>query len=255
MTGLVIRSPGTCTDRTLPMRNPLWTPSLLAATRVFDLDCDTGYTVDPNSKLTKWVDGAGGRSLTLAAGDGAVRNYAFGTRTAVRFTVDGYYTDAAIDAAVAQRFLWLVIDVIDPGAGSKMIFHTDSLQMYLIGGGTQLQINGLTGGSYVTPITTGKHLIIVSQQVAGTTNVRIDGVASANGPRTNVAGTALSLLRLGNYDPGVVDMAIGALGFGSGTIDLGGVQKLEGYLAARFGQQGLLPAAHPYKAALPRKLA
>lgn len=253
MTGIVIQSTGTCTDRTLPMRNPLWTPAMLGPVRNFHLDSQAGIVSSGSPpRMDSWTDQAQGRVLTSAAGDKALVNYDFNGKTTPRFSADGYSSAVAIDAASAARGFWLALDLIDASGTQQNLFHTDSFAAYRTSGGS-LSVTGYNGNWLPGTLPAGKQIIVVFQETPGTGLARLNGAALGS-PRSGVAPSTLSVIRFGRYDPGLIDAAVADFGLLKGAVALADVRKLEGYLAHRYGLTSALPGNHPFKSAPPRKL-
>jgi hypothetical protein len=260
MTGLVIQSPGVCSDRTLPMRNPLWTPALLPG-RKLDLDCDTAIVTNGSSEVTSWTDQAQGIVFTPTAADKRpVRNYAFEAHLAPRFTLDALQGSASISATAAHWCWWAVIDQIDlttsalqnlvnvPGASpNTFAVYSPATNGNIRGAGAG--VGNFEPGAVVA----GKQILIISQQAAGTRNLRRNG-AQLGSAQTGLVVHTLGTPIIGLYDPGVKDCAVASMGFAAGVQNLADIQKLEGYLAQRYMPANFLPADHPYRTVAPRKL-
>lgn len=259
MAGLVIQSPGVCTDRTLPMRNPLWTPAFLPG-RKFDLDCDVGIVANGSNEVLTWTDQAQGIVMTGPSGARPVRNYAFQGHTAPRFTLDHLDGSGVISSVASHWCWWAVVDLIDVTTSSVQdLFHVPTASpndfgVYAPVTNGKLRIIGSGAGNYEpVTVTAGKHILILSEQVSGTRSLRQDGVTVGT-PQTSIPTQTMGTPFIGQYDPGMKDCAIAAMGMAAGVQTLTDIQKLEGYLAQRFMPANFLPVSHPYRSVAPRKL-
>jgi hypothetical protein len=108
-----------------------------------------------------------------------------------------------------------------------------------------------SGGSLTTSSTLGTEpttQIMVARFNAGTSSIRIDGSTEAFGSIGSVAFSSLNIS--GNYlEQQGVEGFIAEIIFFS---DLTETQKIEGYLAHKWGLAGNLPAGHPYKSIGPK---
>jgi hypothetical protein len=253
MPGIVIQSTGTCTDRTLPMRNPLWEPSFLGSRLKVHLDGQLGKTVNGSNQLTAWADQAQGLNFALETGDGALNTYSFNGITVPRFTLDGYRSTAVVDTVAAHRLTWFVVDVQNAPGTQENLAQADNLSVYRTTSGA-VRIFGPHSQADRGTLAAGKSIVVAYTENGTIYRTRINGVQGGSDITAGISTKTLGQLRIGRFDPGAIDTAFASFGIGSGTVSLLEVQKLEGFLAHRYGMTGSLPADHPFKTNAPRKL-
>lgn len=250
--GMLIQSPGTCTDRSLPKMNPLWTPEMLTSRLALRLTADAGKTVDGTGELTAWSDTTRSHSLALAAGGGAMVTYDFNGITVPRFTLDGYAKTGVISGAGYCGF-FLVFDLIDASATQQMLFHTDNFFAYRMPSGA-IAVGGIISSMFdFGTVGAGKHILLCYTS-DGSTYKLLDNGAQSGTTVSGAVTTAITNCRLGQYDPGLIDAGVAEFWMTSGIISDADAAKIVGYAAHHYGMTGLLPSDHPYKTVVPRKL-
>lgn len=263
MSGIQIKSTGICSDRTLPMLNPPFTPAMLSQP-LESWDCGEGITADVSGNVSAWVGQLGGRIMTGVGATRPVNTVNMNGYGALRFELSKQldFTNFWGDATAAAWAYWAVMDVRSLPAGvEQVVIDTIGTTAYLAlvsgnmrnGTGSALDVPGAT---YMP----GKIVLVVYGDAADSASkLRINGVTVKSAATLATVTYALS-------GPGTVgryrgaptrslqDTALAALGFAKGVQTLVNIQKLEGYLAQRFMPANFLPAAHPYRSITPRKL-
>lgn len=197
---------------------------------------------------------------------------AINSRPAFNFTTaaptsTGFYKDNFNISPSNTFTLFMVVNQTDKGTGnSELLFTRNDFQYFDLFNNTNsagvLSLNAGGNANFSTDniITTPPSIALISVVLTATPS---NGTATVylNGAVTTIDGTARGTLSLNNS---TLDWIISGAGF-KGNIgevvsfddDLGAAdrQKMEGYLAWKWGLQAQLPAAHPYYAAPPTGLA
>lgn len=264
MSGLQIKSPGYCLDRSLPKLNPLFTPSMLPQV-LESWDCGMGITADGGGNVSAWEGQIGGRVMTGAGATRPVNTFDMNGHGALRFELSKQldFTNFWGDATATAWAYWFAIDVQALTAGSdQVLFDVIGATHYLtlVSGNMRSGAGGTSSlDTPVAPYASGKMIVVVYGDAADSASkLRINGV-------TVKSAAALAAVTYALSGPGTVgryrgaptrhlqDTALAALGFAKGLQTLLDIQKLEGYLAQRFMPSDFLPVGHPYRSVAPRK--
>jgi hypothetical protein len=241
---------------------PLWTPASISTELWLDASDASTITEDTGS-VSEWADKSGNGYDALQGT--ALNQPITGTRTFANglnvLDFDGANTTMAItvgpQADSAQTIMIAVADFDSP-------LHADGQRLlnFQDGGSTRwgLMVQGVSGtdAQYVNassftgplePITAGERLI--SGYRDGTAvGTGVDGVYATDSSGANATITAWNV---GSYNStgdflngGCAEVVV----LKSYSVDT--LQKLEGYLAWKWGLVGNLPIGHPYKSSAPR---
>lgn len=235
-------------------RRKLWTPAQLGSTALkMWLDASDAATLTlSGSNVTTWGDKSGNsRNMTQATGTAQptrqtnVQN----GMAVVRFDGTSDYMATASSGVSAQPYSWVglfkpnavnvykrILQGLTPDAGN--IEHTAGAQWVLYAGSAASNV----GTSYAA------WTIAIPTYNGSSSTLWVNG--SQQGTTYGLGTLTPSVLRLsstGDFFSG--DM--GEVLFIGGTLASGDRQKIEGYLAHRWGLTSLLPAGHPYKTVAP----
>lgn len=258
MTTLQIKAPGVCTDRTLPILNPLWTPLLLANPRMW-VDCDLSpVVVDGSNNVSSITDLAQGKAFTASGLARPTRTGSMNGKTALVFDGDAFLKAYELGGGADYHCFFVCMNVGTIANVQQTIFMHGT-------GNPQTSLNSLnevraydgSGAPLSSPIPgPGNLLITFFRDGADNLNkLRINGVQVSSANITapvNMSGDC----RIGAYTDTtgfLTNSQIGAVGISTGIQSLLDVQKLEGYLAQRFISNTFLPLEHPYRSTPPRK--
>jgi hypothetical protein len=266
----------------------LWTPSTLGSNLALWLDADDSSTLTLNgSTVSQWRDKSGNaRNLSQATADNQPTRTLNGMngRTALTFSGNQWLfnpTNAAIlrNAAggsltavnnysnfTVQRFSVFLANGMQPLPTSRMGMVVNG-SGFLVGGGRRLDSDDFAGGFSPTAYTAATNVIqsivhnytgnqvsqFVNGSVAGTASFSSGGGNSSDTDATNimVGGTSQNdgvTLDLDQPMVGLISEVVLTQGIIS-TLDR---QRLEGYLAHKWGLTANLPVDHPFKSSPPR---
>lgn len=242
----------------------LWEPSELGADLALWLDADDADTLTLNgSNVAQWDDKSGnGRNVVQATSalQPVYGSNAINGKPALIFDGD----DDKMSTTVGNIFsttdggksILSVIRYKDTTTGTQNVYMTDlaanTPRMYLqANAGTLRAYNGtyLTDGTY----TAGQiDLSSLVQLSSGTFLLYRDGTLAGTGVPPTAAATSGFLIADSNTTFGSnADIDTAEFVVFDGDIDDTDRQKIEGYLAHKWGLVANLPSNHPYKAAPP----
>ena len=244
----------------------LWTPSLLTTLAWFDADDASTLTVS-GSSISQWNDKSGnGYNATQTTGSAQpqLASSSFGSLPAVNFATASQFLYVPSIPQVSGQTVFAVLDTTSLGTGYVLLMERNAasasnMAIYL--GGTSTYgaadytpwIYWNAAGYGVLTANRKKSLLSFNYSTSGgaaTVNNTQDGALT---PITSTgSASALTTWRSIN----------GAAGVQSSTFKIAEVivlnsisstdkQKMEGYLAWKWGINGNLPAGHPYKSAPP----
>ena len=237
---------------------PLWTPAQIST--ALWLDAADASTITLNgSTVSQWNDKSGnGRNVSQPTASAQPTS---NTRTLNGLNVLDFNVDIIGRSTpfVTINTPWLVYSVItfDSFTGNPVYIGLQGAQTTHIGWSSNGNIqfyNPATGvvglsGSVITANTPA--LVGVQYDTTNLTGI-YNGAAQGSPAVTIPADTAL--FNIGSHASGAsnyFDGAIGEIVFIQSTVSLSNRQKLEGYLAWKWGLQANLPVGHPYKNAPP----
>jgi hypothetical protein len=235
-----------------------WTPVNSTAIEGW-WDASDASTISTSGSEVQSVTDKSGNGYTLTKG---TTGPSYGTRTLNGLDVFEF-TGANFNVLENTSFAW---DQANNALGFAAIYRLDddglSEQDFLISGtnsSTRVGIRRLTdsrwqllvtGGSITTTSALGTEPVtqmMVAKFNAGSSFIRIDGVQDAVGTIGSVAFSKINIS--GNYlQQQGVEGFIAEMVFFS---DLTETEKVEGYLAHKWGLNANLPSGHPYKASQP----
>ncbi|WP_196933716.1 hypothetical protein [Pseudacidovorax intermedius] len=241
--------------------NPVWTPELLPGL-LEAWQSEAGVTADVSNDVSAWT-GLKGISASAAAGVRPNRSRAMAGKTGLVFAGDLMKTGAALSTVAAPVCAFIVWDMLtDLDDTQQCVMSCDAINVFLNfpAAGNAFLVNGNNPNGNIgwAGPAVGRHVLVYYQPASGSAVLRVDGVQVAT-KAAGVVDRACGALRFGRYygeadNTAVVDTAIGAAGLAAGVQALLDVQKLEGYLAQGWCASGFLPAGHPYRTTVPRKL-
>ena len=237
---------------------PLWTPSNTSST-VGWWDASDASTISTSGSEVQSVTDKSGNGYTLQRG---TTGPTIGTRTLNGLNVFEF-AGANYNTLENNSFAW---DQANNALGFAAIYRLDddglTEQDFLLSGtnsSTRIGVRRLTdqrwqilvtGGSITTTSALGTEPVtqmMVARFNAGSSFIRIDGVQDAVGTIGSVAFSKINIS--GNYlEQQGVEGFIAEMVFFS---DLTETQKIEGYLAHKWGIDGNLDSSHPYAFAAP----
>ena len=237
---------------------PLWTPAQIST--ALWLDAADASTITLNgSTVSQWADKSGnGRNATQPTASSQPTS---NTRTLNGLNVLDFNADVI---GIGTPFVkintpWLVYSVItfDSFTGNPVYIGLQGAQTTHMGwsnsGNIQFYNNstGVVGLSGVVITANAPALVGVQYDTTNLTGL-YNGAAQGSPAVTIPADTAL--FNIGSHASGgsnYFDGAIGEIVFIQSTVSLSNRQKLEGYLAWKWGLQANLQVGHPYKNAPP----
>lgn len=237
---------------------PLWTPAQISTALWLDAADASTLTLN-GSTVSQWADKSGnGRNATQPTASSQPTS---NTRTLNGLNVLDFNADVI---GIGTPFVkintpWLVYSVItfDSFTGNPVYIGLQGAQTTHIGwsnsGNIQFYNNstGVVGLSGVVITANTPALVGVQYDTTNLTGL-YNGAAQGSPAVTIPADTAL--FNIGSHASGgsnYFDGAIGEIVFIQSTVSLSNRQKLEGYLAWKWGLQANLPVGHPYKNAPP----
>ncbi len=232
----------------------LWTPSQIST--ALWLDAADASTITLNgSTVSQWNDKSGnGRNVSQPTASAQPTS---NTRTLNGLNVLDFNVDIIGRSTpfVTINTPWLVYSVItfDNFTGNPVYIGLQGAQTthmgWSNGGNIQFYNNstGVVGLSNVVITTNTPAFVGVQYDTTNLTGL-YNGAAQGSPAVTIPADTAL--FNIGSHASGAsnyFDGAIGEIVFIQSTVSLSNRQKLEGYLAWKWGLQANLPVGHPYK--------
>lgn len=230
----------------------LWTPSEITLQAWFDA-YDESTITESSGSVSQWDNKAGGLDLAQAAGASQPTTGVekINGLNALNFDgVDDFMQEQITITNPTTLFIVAEVDddnlnqqFTDGTTGGGMVFRTLGSGIIRVFGGATLQVN------YVVQTSTQYLFTIVFN--GESSKVIVDGTVEGTGD----AGTSgVTGLTVGSNRTGTgifAGMKLGELIFTDGDASPEFRTKIEGYLAHKWGLDGNLPAAHPYKSSPP----
>ena len=253
-------------DTSFLWNETVWNPSMISTALWLDAaDASTVTTV--SGAVSQWNDKSGnGRNATEATNRPALTANALNGKNAVTF--DGTNDLLTINASFLATTNLLIICVAKENNGgfggvitSKASSNTDGSPAININSSRLYEFDpGVGNGSIfltLTSTTTGVAWRLIAGQILSSTSslIAVDGTSEATSSNSitfadTASTTVLGKYRVSDTNFGAFDLAeIVVLTAGS---TLGSRQKLEGYLAHKWGLTANLPSDHPYKTVGPK---
>jgi hypothetical protein len=245
-----------------PAPGPEWTPANSTAIEGW-WDASDATTVTTSGSAVTAVTDKSGNGYTLEPLSSNTTGPSYGTRTLNGLDVFEF-TGASFNVLENNSFAW---DQANNALGFAAIYRLDddglTEQDFLLSGtesSTRIGIRRMsderwqiicTGGSIETASALGAEPVtqmMVARFNAGSSSIRIDGSTEGSGTIGSVAFSSLNIS--GNYiEQQGLEGFIAEMIFFS---DLNENQKIEGYLAHKWGLAGNLPSGHTYKSSAPQ---
>ena len=251
-----------------------WDPSLISTALWLDA-ADASTITESGGAVSQWNDKSGnGRHVTQATAGSqpTLATNAVNGRSTIDFDGNDLLdnTNAALQRNLSGATIFSVSKLDVDSAGLKVIFQTDTIL------GTTRSIFDYNDGTVTGFSAGGRRTVTNSFQRQGIS--AYSGAVTLNCAVFNYAAATLSLIENGTItvnaaafqDAGVTDsdageLAVGALNnntanwdgyicellFVDSVVSTDTRQKIEGYLAHKWGLTADLPADHPYKTAVP----
>lgn len=229
----------------------LWTPSDIGVMAWWDASDASTITVT-GSGVSTWADKVGSNDATQGS-DGLrplTGGRTIGGLNALEFDNDGLNIS--------------LIDMMPTNSETWAVFHQDDAQdMTILGGGGNAQITVMS--NQTLRLWKGANPYSANTQV-GTVPVATDNMGgwlahadfkkfSVNGTLTitgdTPTGNGMQVTQIGRSQYANADGLIGEIVVTNGPLSTDDRQKMEGYLAHKWGTEGSLPSDHPYKDAAP----
>lgn len=259
-------------------RAPAWTPTRLGATLRGWWDAqDVGRMTLAGANLTDWSPSAGGvilSDLTAGAARPAYGASAFATGIAGLTMPGGFQIGNAGAHGLAlggsEQWVWLVMQHTEanPADGSSVRYlfsigaapgaGGDRFRAYLLaaaaGAGGDWEFDADSGGTPFAHDATGytttiPPLVLGFKASPGGGLIRVNG-AQPKAPAVLTPLTGGSDLHFGSSGGGTQQGDFGDIII-TGPLPPGGPERIEGYLAWKYGLAADLPTTHPYRAAAP----
>lgn len=242
---------------------PLWTPSQISTALWLDA-ADASTIVLNGSTVSQWGDKSGnGRNAvqTVAASQPSANVASLNGKNVITFSNDFLTSSVNIDRSVIPNLGVFIVFKSPTGAGNYALFGNDDgafdrFALTLFSDLPAFQW-GISNGNGVTPFTpTGtpdaNPHILSAFLASGVTNgsyVGLDGkdftVMTEVNLSTSETSTAIGAIDTTGTRALTGDIAEFVLV--NGAVDTSIRQKIEGYLAWKWGLQANLPVGHPYK--------
>lgn len=261
------------------LRSALWTPASLALP-IWSISDDPGNTVVSGSVNTIINKGSAGNATANTAGrnnQATLNGRAVLTADA---TFDGYYTYGSSTSQWKNKgFLYLfavnamraaevtpstksVLCIPRPTSTGIMgeIARNPTTANSIRGGARRLEPDAFAGANDgVNHGTSWSVIVCAIDYAAGSVSLYVDGTLAAqntSGLTTGTTANADSLVgvTIGATNSGMSlseNYHLAEWGCGNATLNTADRQRLEGYLAHRWGLTGNLPGGHPYKTTPP----
>jgi hypothetical protein len=242
--------------KTFTWNETIWNPSMITTALWLDA-ADTSTVTTVSGAVSQWNDKSGnGRNATEATNRPALTSSALNGKNAVTF--DGTNDLLTINSSFLATTNLLIACVAKENNGGFGGIIT-SKSGNLSDGSPALNINSSRVYEFdpgaispITSTTTGVAWRLIAGQILSATSslIAIDGTTEATSSSavsfaSTDPTTVLGKYRVGDLNFGAFNLAeIVVLTAGS---TLGSRQKLEGYLAHKWGLEANLPNDHPYK--------
>ncbi|MCX6773380.1 MAG: DUF2341 domain-containing protein, partial [Candidatus Micrarchaeota archaeon] len=232
----------------------LWTPAQIATTLWLDANDSSTITNDSSRNISNWRDKSSGFNFTQSNATYKPKYNATAFNGMPAVVYDGI--DDELDATIAGTSAnnWTAFAVIDQLPNSKsfqyvLISGAGTILSRKGGGGISFKDNYGTYYSESTPYVTGKQ--IIGWQLATNGNFYRNGTSVYSTPWNYTALSLNGTAQISASAQGQLNMSIVELLVLPTKISDEDRQKIEGYLAWKWGLEGNLPADHPYKSAAP----
>lgn len=242
-----------------------WTPTYLSSgtlTAWYKADSISGSDGD---SVGTWSDSSGNGHTTAqltSARQPTLQTNELNAKSVVRFDgTNDILSDgdiAALDVGTGDIWMAAVFKSTDD-SGAQFFFEKGTTAFGLMttaAGELQFRMGGTTN----IPLQSAGNwsrtafVIATASRVSGTCSGFVDGTASTTTGTTNTTSISNSdVLDLGAAAVGGQAMTgdIAEILVGGATLDTNQRQKIEGYLAHKYGLSGNLPTDHPYKSSKP----
>ena len=244
---------------TASFRQSIFNPLTITGLQLWVDAADTS-TYTPSSSISSWRNkGVAGGTVTTTSGTVGSKSFTQNNFPMMSFGTSAYMTAPSLTFSQTSRTAFAVVNIGAAGVGRTFLASTGgtstvetTLNSYYPGSYTDIQISYYANVQYQTQ---------TPSPFFNTTSIvsAVSAASTAAGGGIWVNGTSQSLTltpSAPNYGTGTTTNQIlgSAASFNMGEVLLfDGVisvverQKVEGYLAWKWGLQGTLPASHPYK--------
>lgn len=242
----------------------LWTPSNLSGVHIWN-NAESITGLSDGDSVSSWPDDSGNGNTADQATSGQQPTWEdaeLNSLPVVRFdgTNDNLSYGDVDDLDVGTGDFFLAF-VIEPSAiGSNMtIFSKNSAaagQLFRVQSAGKLQLYVAGTGSFAlgtTVLSAGTAYVTIAERTSGTAQIWLNGTSEDTDANSNSVSNANPCI-LGGQSSGTTNTWQGDIAevvAGGSSISTDDRQKLEGYLAWRYGLEGSLPVSHPYKSAAP----
>ena len=259
---------------------PLWTPDRINTALWLDADDAATLTPDGSGNVETWVDKSGNANNAVQSNSARRFVYAYAAlngKNVVRGDGGTNHLTIANDASIVSSnnisfFAVVKKNLAASGTDRSSIFHTSDGDLSfwaeigtLSGSNVDYTDGFATAGAVSAQFTTRTNNVISDGLAAllsytrngsgDTHSVRVDGDEKSYtydaGDYSNSTQQKLIGIRTTSSLNQAFDGDIAEIIFVSSTLSVSDVEKVEGYLAHKWGLSASLPADHPYKAAAP----
>jgi len=246
---------------------PLWTPAQLGSVLVgwWDASDDLSLTKE-ESRIGSWQNKGTGAPSAIQANDAfrpIVLRSGINARQALYFSGSQSLNIEAF-VQTAQRTIAAVFQPDNVGSGTRGVYDIDANVSPRIGQAirqTSASVQSIAFAASGTAVTAGSGSVLA----AATPNISVAHLPAAqlslfNNGALSGAGTISGAVASGSHAASIGNAPVVAAGFvgfigevihAQGAITDANRQRLEGYLAWKWGMQAMLPENHPYKSATP----
>lgn len=229
-----------------------WTPANLGVSLVSWLKADAIVGKNDGDAISGWADSSGnGKDATNATGaeQPLYKTSVVNGLPVVRF--DGVDDDLTITAPGLSKpctvaFVARLTNAAPPSAAR---LYSQSSPLIVRTSGTDYQMLGNLALNYHTGLDTNPHSHVLSFDSGASSRGCFDGTAvTGNAGSTALGGNAvIASASASNW----IAVDIPEIVLINGAVASGNLDRIDGYLAWKYGLQDNLPAGHPYKSAAP----
>jgi hypothetical protein len=244
-------------DQTVYMTNSVaWTPASLVTVAWYDAADTNTITKDGSNRVSQWRDKSGNNRHVSQSTDS--KKPLSGTRTMNGLSGLDFFDRAQFLAIssnmVSQPLAAIAVAQFDAAGQDLTVFDGYSTTRCMMRLRNTNKLGVYAGSAYVDGATTSNETVIASAEFNGASSkIRKNGGTAATGnPGTGglSAGLTIGGIPGGSSSYGM-DGLICELVFVSGSLTDTERQKIEGYLAHKWGLATNLPSDHPYKDTAP----
>lgn len=244
---------------------PDWTPDYLSAGTLTAWYKADSLSLNDGDGVSSWTDSSGNgntASQGISARQPTFETNELNSKPIVRYDgLNDIISDGDIsDLDVGTGDIWMAcVFKSTDDSSAQFFFEKGTTSFGLMTSSTGILQARLGGTSNIPLQSAGnwsrtEFVIVTASRVSSTCNGFVDGSAMTTTNTTNTGSISnSSVLDIGASGVGSQPMTgdIAEVLVGGATLDTNERQKIEGYLAHKYGLEANLPSDHPYKSAAP----